>query len=402
MKIVYYSPHPQLRLNSQSGPGTHMRETINALKGMGHEVFPLIVGDELHGASSNTDVTLKSSKLKSLVKRFVPKIIWRSLKDWQLLRTDIFAEKLLAKRVDELKPDLIYERGAYLQLSGVRVVKEKGGRHFMELNAPFLEEVREFEQARTLWFRRAKRTEKLQVQAPDLVYVVSSALKRYYSSHTSNTEKIKVVPNSVNPEYLKVNRNLKESIVNDLHLEKKRVIGFVGSIFPYHGVDILIRAFSAIAGEFPDITLLIVGDGSILESLKNLSRELKMQSRVLFTGSRPHHEVFTWIDIMDICVMAKSNWYGSPVKIFEYGAMGKAIIAPDTVPVNDVMNNNVDGILIKPSDAALRQALKILLTDDTLKEKLANNFKNKVLGEYTWKKTAETIIKDYEILKPKN
>jgi glycosyltransferase involved in cell wall biosynthesis len=399
MKIIYYSSHPQLRLKAHSGPGTHMRETISAIKALGHEVYPVILGDELSASTTGGGGIVKPSPLRTLIKRFIPGIIWRTLKEIQLLRTDELAAGLLARKIDEIKPDFVYERGAYLQLSGVRTVRAKGITHFMELNAPFIDEVREFEQARTLLIRKARYSEKMQVQSPDLVYVVSSALKDYYSSFTSQSEKIRVVPNSVNPGYLKVDLATRNNLMNEFRLHNKKIIGFVGSIFPYHGVDILIRAFSSIAKEFPEAVLLIVGDGIILNELKELSRHEKMEERILFAGSRPHNEVFTWIDLMDICVMAKSNWYGSPVKIFEYGAMGKGIIAPDTIPVNDVMKNNVDGLLIKPADGELKEALRTFLIDDTLKETLAANFKNKVLAEYTWKKTAEKIVGDYNQLK---
>ncbi|MES2680998.1 MAG: glycosyltransferase family 4 protein [Bacteroidota bacterium] len=401
MKIIYYSSHPQLRLKAHSGPGTHMRETISALTALGHEVFPVIMGDELHGDTVAAGAIAKPSQMRSLIKWFIPKIIWRTLKEIQLLRTDDMAARLLEKKIDEINPDLVYERGAYLQLSGVRVVKVKGITHFMELNAPFIDEVRDFEQAGTLLLRKAKRAEKMQVQSPDLVYVVSSALKSYYASFTKQPEKILVVPNSVNPDYLKVNTVARQGLMDEYNLHNKKIIGFVGSIFPYHGVDILIRAFSKIAREFADVTLLIVGDGIILNDLKDLSRREQMDERILFAGSRAHSEVFTWIDMMDICVMAKSNWYGSPVKIFEYGAMGKGIVAPNTIPVKDVMENNVDGILIEPDEAGLQKALKKLLEDNHLRETLASNFKKKVLTTYTWKKTAERIITDFNKQKNK-
>ncbi len=402
MKIIYYSSHPQLRLKSQSGPGTHMRETIAAIVSLGHEVIPVIYGDELHHDAPGSPSPAGPAGIRSVVKRFIPGIVWRTLKEIQLIRKDKDAAAILARKIDELKPDLVYERAAYLQLCGVKVVKAKGVKHFMELNAPFIDEVKEFEQAGTFLLPLARHVEKMQVQLPDVVYVVSSALRDYYSAFTNRPEKIRVVPNCVNPDYLKVDPDKKQKLIAEFNLGGKKVIGFVGSIFPYHGVDILIRAFAKLAKQFPDAVVLIVGDGIILNSLKELSSREQLNDRVLFAGSRPHNEVFTWIDLMDICVMAKSNWYGSPVKIFEYGAMGKGIIAPATIPVKDVMVDKVDGILIEPKESELQAAICTLLTDIQMKETMALNFKNKVLKEYTWKKTAEKIVEDYLILSQKN
>jgi glycosyltransferase involved in cell wall biosynthesis len=397
MKILYYSAHPQLKLNTQSGPGTHMRETIAALRELGHEVLPVIIGDLLSPGTVPTGNV--DNRSRSLIKSLIPKILWRSLKELKLMKTDRYAEKILVQQLARFKPDLVYERAAYFQVSGINAVKNKNVAHFIEVNAPFIQEIREFEKANTLWLRRAKRVELLQIEEPDLVYVVSTALKKHYAGNTTEPEKIHVVPNCVNPKYIQVDLEMKNKLIDTFGLGDKRIIGFVGSIFPYHGVDILIEAFSKIADEFPDTLLLIVGDGEILNDLKKSAIDLNIEKKVLFTGSRPHHEVFTWIDIMDICVMAKSNWYGSPVKIFEYGAMGKAIIAPNTIPVKDVMENNIDGILIDPFGASLSDALKKLLTDDVFKKQLALRFKEKVLKEYTWKKTADKIVDDFESYK---
>ena len=138
--------------------------------------------------------------------------------------------------------------------------------------------------------------------------------------------------------------------------------------------------------------LLIVGSGEALDDLKNLAQKLKIENQVVFAGSVPHHEVFNYIDLMDITVMAKSNWYGSPVKIFEYGAMGKAIIAPDVIPVRDVMIDAIDGILVQPEQVALTNALEKLFIDEKLRKNIADNFKQKVLANHTWEKMAEKLL----------
>jgi len=99
---------------------------------------------------------------------------------------------------------------------------------------------------------------------------------------------------------------------------------------------------------------------------------------------------------MDVCVMAKSNWYGSPVKIFEYGLLKKPIIAPDNLPVRDVMVNMHDGILIHENDLDLEKAICNLLENKSLSDRLANNFYNKVISKFKWSNAAERIIQSCE------
>jgi glycosyltransferase involved in cell wall biosynthesis len=83
-----------------------------------------------------------------------------------------------------------------------------------------------------------------------------------------------------------------------------------------------------------------------------------VNNKVVFTGSIHHSQVFGCIGLMDVTIMAKSNWYGSPIKIFEYGMMGKPIIAPDNIPVNDIMINGMTGLLIQPDVDHLHISMK--------------------------------------------
>jgi glycosyltransferase involved in cell wall biosynthesis len=391
MKILYYSPNPQLSMHAHTGPGTHIREVIMAMRHLGHEVLPVIIGD-LNKTNKNNTVINKGNLFKNFLKKIIPGIIWRSLKEFQLLKADRIAESILLESVNHFKPDLIYERGAYLQVSGINVSKKRNILHIIEMNAPFIDEVYSFERASTLWIKKARQIERLQIQYPSKVYVVSSALKEYYSRYVTFTEKIIVAPNSVNIKNLKISQELKKQIILRYSLQGKTIIGFVGSMFPYHGVDILIKAFSEINRNRKDTVLLIVGDGAILPDLMQFALQLKVEKHIVFTGAIPHSDVFSYIDLMDITVMAKSNWYGSPVKIFEYGAMKKAIVAPDIAPIRDVMENEKDGLLVNPDHSELATAIERLINDMGLRKKMALEFHEKIIENYTWDKFVQGLI----------
>ena len=390
MKILYYSSHPNLSLNASSGPGTHMREMINAFRELGHEVLPIIMG-------GREDLKVKSqkSKIKSstqLLKKFIPGILWRTAKEIKLLNFDKQAEKILEKKIKKFNPHLVYERGAYMQLSGVNVVSALKIKHIIEINAPYLEEVYQFEQSATLLKRKAIAIEKQQIQKSNKVVVVSSPLNEYYSQYTDDINKIVVVPNGIDAKKMQVDSILKENILKKYDLLNKTVIGFVGSIFPYHGVDLLIKAVAALYKEHQNIALMIVGDGMIIPELKKLSEELNILGITHFTGSIPHKEVPCYIDAMDITVLPQTNYFCSPVKIFEYGVLGKAIICADTPAVRDVMENNKDGLLIGSTINDLTAALKKLLSDPATRKIMGECFKTKVHEKYTWHTHAQTIL----------
>ena len=389
MKILYYSSHPNLYLKATTGYGTHMREMIGAFRRQGHEVLPVIMGDQ----KSNNEVHSSTAKLsfKKIIKKIFPLYFWKSLKDYQLIKFDLMAGQVLEQQIVTFKPDLIYERGTYLQLSGIKMAAKFSLKHYLELNAPFVEESASFEGSATFFKERAFHAEREQIAKTDKALLVSSALQNYYSSkYKISDSKMLVTPNCVHPDSVRLNSELKDELIAKYNLKGKKIIGFVGSIFPYHGVDLLINAFRELQDLYSDLLLVIVGDGALLPQLKVYAES--MGTQVIFTGPVAHNEIYTYIDIMDITVMAQSNWYGSPVKIFEYGAMGKAIIAPDTVPVRDVMVDGVDGLLVKPEVLGLKNAISKILIDPEIGIRMGENFKNKVFANYTWDAIAAKIL----------
>ena len=389
MKILYYSPHPHLNLSAGTGYATHMREMIAAFQALGHTVhFVIRGGTDSKVGDSNSD----PPPWKQFLKKVFGRYIWRSLKEARLLRFDKQSKRILLQEVRKFSPDLIYERTGFLFSSGAEVAEKYGIRYITEVNAPFEEEVRDFEGAGSFFAGKGRRKFMHVLQKSNCVCTVSSALKDFLvKTYSVDAGKILVTPNAINPDAIKLNPTLQGSIREKI-TKGRKVIGFVGSIFPYHGVDLLIAAFSKIGNERKDCMLLIVGDGYLIPQLEKLAQESGCGEQVVFTGSVKHNDVFSYIDAMDITVMAQSNWYGSPVKLFEYGAMNKPITAPDTIPVRDVMENGKEGLLIQPNVDEIYHALKKLLDDPSKAASLAAKFREKVMADYTWKRTAEKIL----------
>jgi glycosyltransferase involved in cell wall biosynthesis len=390
MKILYYSPHPNLNLAAPSGPGTHMREVINAFRQMGHEVETLILGGEEMNQDDN--IQFKESGSKQILKKILPESVWQTLKDVRLRRFDRYAEQVLKEKIKDFQPDLVYERGYYLMTSGVKMSKAAGLRHMIELNAPYPEEKIAME-GQSFLINKSNVCEYEQVTMSERVIVVSSALEKYLSDRYPEAEgKIVVTPNAININKLQVDQAKCTALRTKLNFEEKTVIGFVGSIFPYHGVDRLLDAFTSMEGDYPNARLLIVGDGETRPQLEEKCERLGLSDKVHFSGNVRHADVPNYIELMDITVMPKSNWYGSPVKIFEYGLLKKAIIAPDNVPVRDVMIPDVDGILILDSVDELKSALTKLLKDEELRQRVADSFHQKVTTQHRWQDVATKIL----------
>jgi glycosyltransferase involved in cell wall biosynthesis len=371
-----------------------MREVIKAFEQEGHSVVKFIAGGETLSQTSGA-IQFK----KRPWKKFIPKWLWLTLKDINLLRFDGYLQSELEAVILREKPDLVYERGYYLSTAGVSVSAKTGVPHFLEMNAPYPQERVEMEGWSLLnWLGNS--SERKQAVLATRVVVVSSAMTNYLVERTGvDKKKIIMTPNAVNPDQFEVNTQVVSDKRSALNInEDETVIGFVGSIFPYHGVDLLIQGFSEVKKKWQEkkMKLLIVGDGETRPMLEQLAIELGISDQVVFTGNVPHKEVATYLSMMDITVMARSNWYGSPVKIFEYGLLGKFIIAPNTVPVLDVMENGIDGLIINDNLVALSEALSFAVEKPVEAKAMASHFKDKVIHNYTWRHIGRQILKEVE------
>ena len=391
LRIIYYSPHPTHDIVSTVGYSVHQRETINAFRKLGHNVLPIIMGgmDEKKVALKTDELYKKASSL-SKIKKILPLSIWNALKDIQLLFHDRKAGKILEKAILEFKPDLIYERGEYLQDSGVKVAKRYKIKHVLEVNSPVVEEMAAFEGPDLFRFLGHYK-EKRKLRDTTQVITVSTALKNFLREYYNCDKNILVTPNAINPD-----KDLPEDIaVNEIKKEiapHAKIVGFVGSILPYHGVDKLIEAFSRVVKTQSNIHLLIVGEGAIRQSMEELATKLLPAHSFTFAGKIPHSEVMNYIKAFDIAVMASSNWYGSPVKIFEYGWMGVPIIAPDNIPLRDVMENEKDGLLVSDNIIELEMAILYMVNNIDESKLMGERFQYKVKQDYTWDAQTKRIL----------
>jgi glycosyltransferase involved in cell wall biosynthesis len=386
MKILYYSPHPHLNLSDPSGYATHMREMIEAFKDNGHEVETLIMGGEVPKEAVGETKSLSKRFLKAVL----PKLIWESLKDYALIQFDKKAKESLLQKSSNFKPDVIYERFNYLQSSGSEVASLLGIRHFVEVNSPYIFERKQY-QGNSAFLSKALKKERLVFSRSYKLVVVSSTLRDdFMRNHRLDEDKFIVTPNAVNLESIHVDRNLKEQITKTYDLQNYIVIGFVGSIADWHGIDILISAFIKLDDK--NLKLLIVGGGEKLSYWQKVVEDNSMNHYILFTDKVEANQVFTYIDCMDIAILPKTNNYMSPIKLFEYGIMQKAIIAPNVQSVKDVMKHKEDGMLIEPSEEGLSEAIRFLTSHKNEASSMAKSFCLKVKNEHTWKKMAKKII----------
>ena len=142
------------------------------------------------------------------------------------------------------------------------------------------------------------------------------------------------------------------------------------------------------------IHLLIVGDGPVHHQLEAQARRLGLVGAVTFTGRVTHAEVRPHVAAMDVCVSPHSTFYASPMKVLEYMAMGKAVIAPAMDNIRDLIGDGRNGRLFEPGmTKTLTAAMRDLVEDVQLRRTLGEKARRSVVDQFNWRCNALQIVK---------
>jgi glycosyltransferase involved in cell wall biosynthesis len=161
-------------------------------------------------------------------------------------------------------------------------------------------------------------------------------------------------------------------------------------------LDLLIRAFGRTVQSHPLARLVLVGDGPMRDQMIETAVNHNIVEKVIFTGMIPHEEVASLLQLADVAVLSprvnEAALAQSPLKLFEYMAAGKAIVAPAMPNVAAIINDQENGLLVAPdSEAELAQALSRLLADGEMRQQLGQTAQAQALSRHSWE-TAVTAI----------
>jgi glycosyltransferase involved in cell wall biosynthesis len=300
------------------------------------------------------------------------------------------AASRIKKRLRKETVDLIYERHAFFLWQPSALARRRKIPMVIEVNELVGDE-RVRAQPCLSWL--ARWSDRIAFRNASLITVVSPHLKRRIVAQGIPEEKILILPNAVDErEYSYPREGKLRHERFDLPTESL-LIGFIGWFVPWHQLDRLIRCFASIAPDFPSARLVLVGEGELQKELEQLITSLGICDRVSLPGAVPHTEIPDLLTTIDVCIVPQSNSYRSPIKLFEYMASGRAVIAPRTEPIEMVATDGEDAILFDPDSAEdLTRALRILLDDASLREKLGRAARERVLNHHTWLRNAELVL----------
>jgi glycosyltransferase involved in cell wall biosynthesis len=299
------------------------------------------------------------------------------------------------RALDRSPVDLLYQRFDPSSHAGVALARRYGVPLVLEYNGSEVWIADHWDQP-FRWRDLFVDTEEANLRHADLVVVVSEVLRDGLVARGVEAERIVVRPNGVDTD--RFHPDVDGSAIRRRHgIEGRTVVGFVGTFGMWHGAPVLARAARRILAERPDLHLLFVGDGRDRAECEAIL-EGQRQS-VTFTGLVPQADGPAHLAAMDILVAPHvpnsdgTRFFGSPTKLFEYMAMGRAIVASRLEQIGQVLEDGRTAILVPPADeAALARAILDLAGDPERRRILGAEARRRALEKHTWQAHVAGIV----------
>lgn len=363
------------RTRAADGQYVHIRELTDALKRRGHKIA--MAGPD-HGDDQRAlDAQSGGGGLKSLL----PAPVY----EFAEYGYSLPAYRRLSRMAAATKPDVLYQRYNLFFHAGAWLKKNHGLPFILEVNSPLVEERTRHGNLALRGF--GKRSEAAIWQAADAILPVTGVLAQRLIDAGVDERRIIVIQNGVGDAFLKA---VDDSEVRARYgLENKTVLGFTGFVRDWHGVD---RVLKFIAEENDKrVHLLLVGDGPERENLTVLAHDLGVADQFTITGVVQRDAMPAHVAAFDIALQPAVVDYASPLKLFEYMGLGKAIVAPASANIKEVLTDRDDALLFR-DDAGFAAAMRAVTEDGALRARLGAAAKASLLRQdLTWNGNARRV-----------
>ena len=360
MRIAYVLADRGIPVFGEKGASIHVQEMMRAFTAIGHEVRAVAArrGDANASDLFVEEVAQAAQGTDRLGKERAA-----------IAQADAIEARLLTLH-DEWSIDMIYERYSLWSAAGCRAARRLGVPVVTEVNAPLVEEQAAY---RTLLLEPEARAIEAEVLAgSDALAAVSRQVGDYLLAQGADASRVHVVGNAVSTErfHPSVQPATLPGVPDDAF-----VVGFTGSLKMWHGVDRLLEAFRRLHARRPDTHLLICGDGPKRGWVEGFVAGAKLSGAVTLTGWIDHTSLPPLIARMDVATAPyppSDAHYFSPLKLFEYLAVGRPVVASEIGQTAELLAGSDAAILLPPDDIdALVRALEALHADPDRRHRMA-------------------------------
>ncbi len=378
MRVAYVCADPGVPVFGTKGCSIHVQEILQAFLSRGDDVQ--LLAARLGGATP--------SRLRGVqvVKLPVPTATARGSRELALVN----ANRRLTERLREAAPfDLVYERYSLWSFAAMGVAEDADVPGILEVNAPLIDEQSRYRQL--VHRGTAESVARDAFRHASSLIAVSEGVADYLNGFSETEGRVHVIPNGVDPHRFSPH-------VTPCDRRGEFVVGFVGSLKSWHGVDRLITAFQRLIADRPGSRLVVVGDGTMRQVLSQHVEESSPEIRdaVHFTGAVPPEEIPGWLASVDVAVAPYPplrGFYFSPLKVYEYMAAGRAVIASRIGQLENLIVHGENGLLYDPGDTdGLTALLRRLHDDPAARQRLGANARETILREHSWDHVLERTL----------
>ena len=382
MRIAYVCADPGVPVFGRKGCSVHVQEVIRAFqrRGASVELFATRLDDP------------PSPGLEAVRINLLPSVREGAPSDHAVAVAALNRE--LAAALDRAGPyDVVYERYSLWSFAGMEYARAAGVPGLLEVNAPLIEEQLEHRALRDA-AGAAQVAGRVFGAATALVAVsaeVAAWLKRHAAARGQG--RVHVVPNGV--DAVRFHPDVPPA---EPGLPGTFTVGFVGSMKPWHGLPVLIDAFARLHGGASSTAtrLLLVGSGPEESALRSELAARGLASAANLVGAVTPSVVPGYLTSMEVAVApypSAERCYFSPLKVYEYMAAGRAVVASRVRPLETLIQHDVNGLLCPPGDSvALAAALQRLQHEPGLQVRLGKAARASVVASHTWDRVAARLL----------
>jgi glycosyltransferase involved in cell wall biosynthesis len=370
MRILYHH-----RTLGDGAEGIHIEEMVRAFRDLGHEVH--VIG--LAASSGDTARRTWIARARSVM----PAMLFEAAS----MGGNLVEYFEVRRAIRTLAPAFLYKRHARNDVAALWAARHAGVPAVLEVNCLFTGPgYREFEPVALE--SMAVRLERWAMRLATWRLAVSTPLARLIDALAGVGAT--VLPNGADPARFDPSAAHPARVRQHFGLQDHLVVGWTGVLRDWHGLELLLEALTRV----PAARLLIVGDGPARAAVEARADTLGMRDRVVVTGRVPHDSVADYVAAMDIAVVAHDRTgVASPMKLLEYMAMAKPVVAPQLENVRDVVEDDRTGLLFTPGDVnALAAVLQRLASDPALRGRLGLSARESIETTRNWRRNAEQVL----------
>lgn len=366
-------------IGGYSGDVTHVIQVAKGLQKLGHEVQ--LVAPSIQRYIQDNELNI----------RYIPVLNLRFI---QFLSYLFLSPIYFMLYFSEFKPDIVLLFEIHLDLGVFFACRLLNLPLVFYINGITSEEV-----SLTLKFRPVicliTLIENIYVKFASRIFVVTEAIKNYVKeAYNVSRDKISIVKNGVDAEIFRPID--KEEARKQLGFKQDNFfIGFIGSLFVWQGIDYLIEAVPLILKQIPNVEFVIVGKGNMSKIWQDKVRGLGLEGNFIFTGVVAFSQVPIYINAFDIGIVFFKPIRtdpGNPIKLYEYLACGKPVIASKVTGYGDFVEEIGAGISVDSGNPeAVAEAIISLIRNKRLREEMGRKGRSAVEAGHTWKGRASEI-----------